>query len=711
MMILKVNNEFIYLPDQPELVEQCKTADLLDSAGDFSYQFSIPNTAETRRILGIVAYDNFEVDAELVSNGHTVFAGILVVENIDIEIACSFMSGNTNWFALLGNKRISEIPIQYLERFKVPLFVVNPSPFLVATWTNTEGIAAPLVDRGRLRNLDNDLLESGDFLPMAFIKTIMIAIMNSNGLKIQGELLTDGLYNTLVAGSAVSMDTSLPYFDGLAILVGKNAQTLNTTPQKVTFTLTSFPYYVGSFDTWDSTLSRYLNIPINFQGKALIDFSFSTSVTYTIELRINGVTTDTITGTGVSVTDELNLPSPDEGDYFEIWASISSGTADILDAGSLRVTVTRLTHYYPHFLFGPMTQADFVRSVFTMFNVIPTYDKETKTVTANLFENLRHKTGVDLSQYLDRYEINTSEILADLAKDNIFQHQDNDTEEIEAFNASSEIPFGAGVFRPSSRVLNGDNTIETSFTSSKDYFNTWMRASLMDLSTMKFEISESLIDIVSVADNGSGRPLVTTAEEHNLNQLDFFTISDTSNNEYLGLGQVASIPSPTQFVIARADFGSTATGKVAATTKNVSTDSGTVYIASYFPNMLVSDFSFNSTINYGALYTRVAWAFFLKEGFGLQIDNLRKSPAFGKGENNFSLTLMDSYYDLYRRSMDKPIKVKATMNIPEVVYHNLDFSEPVILNTPEFSWKFFNPKVTGYKGSEFKCVFELIKLS
>lgn len=713
--MLKVNDEYIYLPEPPQIVQQAKTADLLESAGDFSYQFGIPNTAENRRIIG---FDTLDVDADLMSNGETIFSGNLSVERRADKIYCSFSSGNTNWFAILGNKLVSDVPIEYTDHLKYPIVNTSPSATLVSSWTNTEGIVFPFMDRGRLRDWVLDRVDTGDFLPLVFIRDVMQAIFQSNGLKLQGDLISDGFYNTLICGSsggvasAGQAESMKRYVEGYSISVGKTvAQLINTTPQKVTFDQLTNPYYNGTFSPWNSS-SQYVagaEIATAFR----LNFNFSGSVTYTITLRKNGAIVGTLTDTGDQI-DNILLPGGATmvaGDVFEVWASVSAGSTSIDSTSKLAVNFLSFDHYYPQFFLGPTSQKDFVKSVFTMFNVIASYDKYTKTVTCSLFENISSREPQDLSPYVHSHELDYVEVLSDLAKDVIFQHQEGESEGQPEYNEVNEVPFAGYKISPERVGLADKKDIETIFTATKDYFNDRFRASLMDLGATKFTTNDGEIDIVSVADDGAGIALFTTSDDHNLKQLEYVRISNTSNGDYIGLGLIGGVPAPNQFKISFLAFTSTATGTVNSVSRESALDADVIFLASYVPNMLVSDFSELSTVNYaGTSYTRIAWAYFLKEGFGLPIDNLRKTAAFGQDENYFNITLMDSYYNLFERSIRIPTKCKTEMIIPEKVFKALDFARPVILNTPEFQYRFALQKTSGYIGSEFICNVDLIRI-
>lgn len=711
--MLKVNNEFINLPEPPHIVQQAKTPDLLESAGDFSYQFNIPNTAEARKIIGLVE-QTLDIDADLINeNGETIFSGNLAVENVSDVISLSFSSGNTNWFAVLGEQLVSDIPLEYTDHLKSEIINVSGPPL---PWDRTSGVVYPLFDRGRLRNWVINRIDLQDFLPMVFIHEVMTAIFQSNGLKIQGDLLNDGLYKTLICGSSGgiigSVENLKKYNERYSISVGKTSQTINTVPQRVLFTEVTAPNYNGTASPWDASTSRY-TAGVEMDTAFRVTLNFPSLVTYTVTLRKNGVVTDTATGTGLTLRNELLTGGANlnVGDYLEVWASISAGTVDIQATSKLEVTFVFFDNYYPQFFLGPTTQKEFVSSVFTMFNVIASYDKYTKTVTCSLFDKLSSNTPQDLSQYIHSYRTDYVEVLSDLSKDVIFKHQEGESEDVPEYNELNPVPFAGGKITPDRKVLTGDKVIETIFTATKDYFNEPLQASLMDLGATKFTTNDGEISIISVADDGAGIALFTTADDHNLKQLQYITISNTSNGDYEGLGLIGGVPAPNQFKISHLAFTSTATGTVQTVSRESSLDADVIFLAVYFPDKLVTEFSFNSTVNYsGTTYDRMAWAYFLKKNMGLSIDSLIQTPAFGQGAEYFNLTLLDAYYNLYERSIIKPTKCKTEMVMPEKVYRGLDFTRPVIVNTPEFSWRFYISKMEGYQDSWTPFNVDLIRI-
>lgn len=736
-MMIKVGSEYISLDQEPVMVKQAKTPDLLGTAGDFSYQFDIQNTSEYRRILGIKSLytEQFNVDAELINDdGVTVYRGIVNVEGIETYVMhCSFIAGNSDWFTVLSEKKVYDIPIGFLDQYKEKLFtllpngiIVTPNSRLVANWDNTEGIVFPLIDMGKLRDWSTDSLYTEDFMPWTFIRHLMKAILDSNGFKLDGDLLNDGLYNQLIVGTTFTNDNSLPFFEGLAIFVGKSGnQTINTVASVVTFTLTSFPYYVGSYNTW---AANTYTVPIDFVGHLSIDFDFSGSTTYTIELLVNGVVESTIEGTGAEVSKTFREIGPglyrpteyffNEGDVIQVRAKTAAGSVDILDGATLKMEVVSLQNWYPQFLVGGLTQGDFVKSVFTMFNVISSFDPITKTVTCSLFKNITSNT-TDLSQYLDSYVIDTVEILQDLAKQITFKHEVSPTELAQDFNKTTPTPFGGESIELSNRMLTGTKDVETNFTAGMDYFNDLVRASLLDVGGITLTPSGDVKEFASVT-NSSG-PIFHTVdqdgnpENHGLSDMDVVLITGTSNGEYIGMGYVQAGAAfglgADEFRMRRMDFVSTATGNWQRVSLNRSTNSDNVFIAVYVPNGPMTNFSKRSSFDYGSsTYTEFPWAYFLKESYSVPYDNMLLTPAFGQTANYKQFPLVDNYWKQYRQSIENAVKVKTTMLLPYVVYENMRFDQAVYLTTEDFTGLFFIQKIEGYVNSYTPCSVDLFRL-
>lgn len=718
--MIKFNGEYLDFNDTITVERQIKNIKTLKSAGDFSYSFTMPDTANNRRILNIKHGNSTsrtiyqENDTVIESFDGTVYRGSLRVEGIKKEgIAASFFSGNTNWFSLLtGN--INQID---MSANKQPVANTDPSQVIVDSWSATEWITYPIINKGLLDNWSTGYLRTEEFMPFVYIKNIFIEIFRHNGLKVDGEIFKDALFNNLIAGSN-STDSQIEYIKAREVFAGKNSnQPIGTSPVTVTFPIETFPYYDGSKNNFDGT--KY-TADVDMWGTINLLLNIDTNVTYTLKLKINGVIVDTKEGTSTQIVYDYivnnDFPSNpvitlSENDYAEIDLTISSGTANITD-GWFKFKLLRLLDTYPQFLLAQTSQADFVSSIFTMFNVISTYDTYTKTVTCDLFRNILNKEEQDLSEYLQEYEHDFITALEDYGKKNVFSYQQGDQEEIESFNNLSPVPYGSGVIEPDNVFLKDNVEHDVIFTNSFYSYSNILKAYLMNLGLVDISDNDEPIAISSAALGTATRANFTTAVDHGFEQLDYVWITDTSTGDYVGIGRIAGVGSTTTFEIQRLFFTTTVTGNVKKIGVREAVNEN-VYLAVNIPNYPISSFSNSSTIRYGnADRSSMAYAFFIKTLTGLDIDNQIESPAFSdpnlNGYNN--ITLIDKNYQVNKRIVDNPDTVIGRFIMPKNVFDNLDQKRPIRLKTNEFNALFFAEKITGFVDSNTPFTIDLVKI-
>jgi hypothetical protein len=719
-MTIRIGNEYLDFDQNVEVLKRAKTIDTIDSAGDFSYAFTLPDTAKNRKHikLGVNRSDKNiyrNIPCIVENQGNQVYFGFIRAErSVEEGIECSFFSGNNNWFNAIEGLKIYELD---LSQFALPIVNISPSPIIPASWTATEGITFPFLDRGRLKNWSSRNLDTEDFFPMVYMKSVLPAIFQQNGFKVTGDLFNDSLYNNIVVGSGNRV--AAPSSEGIASrnsFVGKGSQSINTVPQIVTFTNESYPF----FDGGNFTANRYsadLDLDINVD----IDLSLDASETYVLELYKNGVQAYVIEGTGDEISTSFNDNNAiglEPGDYLEVFMSIDTGTVNITE-GSVRFTVIRLNKIYPQFLFGNMSQSEFVYNVFTMFNIIADYDQFTKTVTLNLFKDISNKPEQDLSEYIDSYEVDYTEVIGELSKRNLFVYEEGEDEDQITYNEENPIPWGGGSIDPENDFINGESERTVSFAAPYSYYNEKFKANLESTGTHKFSDAGDPIEIIDVTLSGSSA-LFQTSEPHNFSQLDYVWITDVavgsnSIGYYIGIGRIATVPNPDLFTVQNLDFQAVGAGVITGHVKKMTltiTDTDKVFIGINIPNMLVSDFSGLSSIEYGSARTRMAYMYFFKSNINKPIDNMRESLSFGatpkSGYNQ--ITLLDKYYDVTRRYLNDPVKVISQMHIPFKVFNALDFSRPVRLRTVDFDIKSFLSNIEGWVDSDVACKTENIKL-
>lgn len=712
-MMLKVGNDYLDFEDTVEVVKRVKTPDTIDSAGDFSYAFEIPLTSKNVKLLKLgvnrsdkIIYNNISAILEL--NGSQIYFGYLRVESITNFISCSFFSGNNNWINAIQGKMIYDLD---LSSFSVVKDNLAPSPSIIATWSNTEGIIYPLIDTGALKNSINKVVNS--FIPMVYVKTILPAIFQQNGFKVTGELFNDSLFNTAVVGSPIFDLPETPFYQARSSYVGKTTQSINTTPQLVTFNLETFPFYDGDNNNFAS--NRYTS-DLDQDVSVLLELNLDASVQYAVELRRNGSTIDTLEGTSDTISTKFNSGlaiTLQEDDYIEVWMSVSSGSVNI-ESGSLKIKIIRFNKVYPQFLLGNMTQTDFIYNIFTMFNVIASFDQFTNTVTLNLFKNISSKPEQDLSAYISEYDIDFIEVIGEVSKRNLFTYESTEDEDNQTFNDQAEIQWGGGVIEPNNDYISGDNRRTVNFVAPFNYFNETFGANLANFGLVNAQVGEAEDagnTISSVTDSG-GNALFTTSADHGLDVSDSVYIIETNTGQYIGIGLVNSVPTTTTFTLFQVPFesGPAVTGTVVRVDYNENNTTG-VFIGTVIPSMPTSDFM-NGTFKYVSVEVdEVAYLYFLKTDINKPIDSMRESLAFGNQFGYNQITLLDKYYAETERYFNDPVKIKAVMNIPFKVFNDLDFSRPVRVKTKDFDIKSFILENEGWVSSNSPCLFELVKLS
>lgn len=707
--MIKIGDEYLEYDDLPDVVRQVKTPDTIDVAGDFSYSFTVQATPKNVRLLKARVNQsdgnlNRKIPCVYERFGNPIHIGYLAIDGVNASgIQLSFFSGNTEWF-----QTIEEAGAIYnldLSAYKLPLSNINPSPVVIGSWGNTEGIIYPLMDLGDLVNWGPKVVSS--FIPMVYVKTVMQAIFQQNGFKIDGEIFTDSVYNQLVAGVDNQFDPSLEYLTSRNAYIGKGAQALNTTPQLVTFTQDTYPFYNGGqFGANRYTADEDMSMLV------IVDFQLDASADYVIELRRNGSVVSTIQSSGSVISSAFNsrnVVTIDEDQYFEVWMYLSSGTVNIV-SGSVTYRIIRFDATYPQFLFGNMTQIDFVRGIFRMLNVVSTYDQFNKTVTCNLFKNVRDEEK-DLSRFVSDIEVDNTSLGQEIGQKTRFVFQESEGEQIKAYNESNDIPYAGGAIVSESELLGEDVEYDVPFTASFGYYNETFKTWLANLGLNSFQEAEHIMTFSSVT-NSAGNALFTTVADHELEQLDYVRIKNTDTGEYIGDFRVSSVPTTTTFTLQFAPYTSTvAVTGIGVKLTGESNFNGSVFIGMVLPNYPVSSFMKNETsINYGGVtHSNIAYFYFVKDNLGLPIDGFRELPVFDADVVG-AITLLDKYYGEQKKYFNKPLKLLAKMYLPLNVYNGIDQTKSVSIKTEFLDVKGFVVKNEGYKGVDVECLFEVINL-
>lgn len=181
--------------------------------GDVSLSFDILNNSQNREAVGLYSLNQVtnpffsQYKFSVNKNGTITMTGYLVIESVTKEsITCFFISGNSNWFDKLKFS---------CKDVRNDLYNVQYSYYwMEQTKANTEGIIFPFIDYMFSRNkfdkynflsqLVDDSNESDplylpvNISPCLYISTLVSEISKLSKVKIDGTLLQDQLYKSLI---------------------------------------------------------------------------------------------------------------------------------------------------------------------------------------------------------------------------------------------------------------------------------------------------------------------------------------------------------------------------------------------------------------------------------------------------------------------------------------------------------------------------------
>jgi hypothetical protein len=722
-MMIKAFGEFLDFDDEIEVEKQIKLfEDISTTDGDFSYAFEIQKTINNTRILRNPQPDNIskpvyqQIPAQLLSDGGAVLHdGYIRLESITDVYECSFFSGNNNWFAMIDGL-MSDLD---LSRYDIDNNEVN----IIDSWSMTEGLVFPLLDHGSLITRSYPQLKIEDFVGAFYVKTLMNKIFAEAGIKIQGELLEDWRYQNLVCASNSKNDELI---QANSSYVEKNAAQVipYNVVTKVTWDNDSvLPFYDGSSNNFDIVNNQFIpplkmavsiSLTLKWQttGFAPIGFVF---------VRVNGVDARFRSSGGASNTELtaslqiiLQLNPGDVVDFYFLQINADGDAASIL-SGNVKITPTYIYRTIGSSAVPNWTRQEFVSNILRIFNVLASYNPGTATLTLNLFEKIKSKPAVDLSPYISKTEIDYSDFISDYAQKSRFAYTEIEFEELKTYNKGKFLKYGQGAIEVDNDFLEHDKEIlKSDFANPIDYINAIFDASLSKSNLIELEEGES-VDFSDVANDGFGDAAFNVGAEIFLVG-DLARVSDSTNESYNGDWIVKSIPSG-HVVFNGLPFDTAATGTITKLNYKYSS-SDDVFLYINVPNYEVSKFSnativFDSGGFYPITFSNVAIAYFDLINSGRQINrDFIYSLSFGglDDPDRYQVTMLESYFRLFSRVLNDPVKLLSTAQIPIALYDQIDFLSPAKVRTLETTNEYYLNRITGYKESYLDCVFELIKI-
>lgn len=711
-MMIKVSSEYLDFNADIEVERQAKVFEELDkTAGDFSYEFELELTSENIRILQCPFPDNIsknvyhKVNAQLTGNdGVMIYDGFLRIQRIVGRIAfCSFFSGNNNWFGQLSGP-MSDVDFSDLE-------TEQTEANIVASWSLDSGLVFPLVDNNVLIQRQSARLKIEDFVPATYVHTIVKRIFQKHSIKINGELFSDPNYKKLVISSSPSDN-----IQSRSSYVGKTAaQAITFPPVLLTFDDDSnFPFFDGSQDNYKLASSEYLaDVKMRITVDVTATFT-AIGVGAIAKLYIvkNGSEIKHIgfVSTGPDKTISMSMEVLLEaGDNITISAECNLGGCSIEDA------TARFTPSYLYVAFGDSvipdwTQQEFVSNIFRLFNVISSYDPVTKTLTANLFERIKSKTPIDISEYISATETDYIDFISNYGKKSLATYETIEFDDWFPNGIKTFFASGDGFIQVDNDFIEDTaDLIESDFTAPNTYINATFDMSMERLSTLELDSIDNT-NATSVTDS-SGMARFNGVDDVFVVG-DLVRISDSLVSGYNGDWIVENVGAGwVEFYDLSFDDDATAS---LSTMKHVYTGDEDVYLFFNVPNYDVIKFSgASSFILETTDRSSMAVGYFNLMDTGRQINtDFIQTLSFGEVESDlfYQRTMLQTYWNLSGNTLNDPVKEIATVNLPYSTFNDIDFLSPMFVKTLDSSNLYFPSKITGYKGKEFDAVIELIKL-
>jgi hypothetical protein len=724
-MMIKVSNEFLDFDEVIEVEKQIKLfEDISTTDGDFSYSFDIPKTLNNTRLLQNPFPDNInkpvyqQIPAKLLSDGGAeTYDGYLRVERVTDVYSCSFFAGNNNWFAMITGL-MSDLD---LSAYDIDVNEVT----IIDSWSLKEGLVFPLLDNGGLITRSYHQLKLEDFVGAFYVKTLFNKIFTEAGIKIQGELLEDWRYDNMLCCTN-SKDQEL--INARTSYVEKaNSQALPYfSEQLVTWDNDSTdPFFDGDANNFDLSNEKYVadlkmtatvDVTLVFSGVAFATLA-------TVFLKINGdyirsksggVPSDG-TETPISFNYNVLLNPGDELVISAIQVNPDSGAITLL-RGTIKITPVYIYRTIGSAAVPTWTQQQFVSNILRMFNVLASYNEGNATLTLNIFEKIKSKPPIDLSEYISETEVDYTYFISDYAQRSKLSYQQVDFDELKDYNKGKFFKYGQGVIEVNNDFLEPDESIlESDFANPIAYLNPVFDASLEKTNLIELEEGESF-DFSNVGNDGYGDGAFNIANTDAFLVGDLVRVSDSTNAVYNGDWVVKSLDG-VHLVFNGLPFDTGASGTVTKLNYKYSS-SEDVFIFINAPNYPVANFSnadivFDSGSFYPITFSTVAIAYFDLINTGRPINHdFKYSLSFGGIDDplHYQVTMIDSYFRLFSRVLNDPVKLYCTAQIPYYIFHQIDFLSPITVNTLESTNSYYLNRITGYKESYQDCILELIKL-
>lgn len=719
-MMIKANGEYLDFDGEIEIEKQIKLFEDISTAdGDFSYAFEIPKTINNTRILEAPFPDNIlkltyvRIPSEVISDdGLSIGIGYLRIERISDVYECSFFAGNNNWFALLTGSMMDLDYSEYEQEINIGT--------ITSSWNDTDGVKYPLVDLGNLSTRNENVFQLIDFMPFMFVHSIMEKVFDSVGVQITGELLLDPQYQKMMYTVSRQSDVAIK---ARSSYIGKSAQHIADGTGDIILAFddqTTTPYFDGDQDNFNIVSYSYtadLTMIITIE----LALNFSTNVAASFMVKKNGIVIDSSTivrGPDIPFQYLKTNVQLNDGDVITFYLNVILNDIDIT-SGFVKITPTAIFKTFSDQIAPNWTKQKFIANVLKNFNVISSYDTASKTVTFNLFDRIKSKPAIDLSEFISEVEVDYAEFISGYAKNNLLEYQQmSGFPEIDDYNNNNQLPYGNGGIASSNEFIENEKAIITSdFTAPFDYYNAGFDLPLARLNVNTVQEGNT-IDVQEVDDVGGIAEFVL-GDDHGMNVGDLIRITNSTIPSYNGDHIVSALVALDRVQLYNVLFADNA--NLDFTPLNPQrTNSNDVFIVMDTGNLPGDESFYTGKTEIvialpGTIYEtdEPALVFFNMPNVGREINNsFQQSLSFGPVNlpDRYQTPIKDIFFRLFTNVLNDPVKIKPTGHIPYSLFLGIDFLSPIHIKSMETSNLYYLNRISGYKNSFRPCELALIKI-
>ncbi len=695
--------------------------------GDVSITFTIDNNSQNRKTLGYygaMVLNNIAFTKQAfnrIRNGVILDRGYLVIQEADDDsIRCFYVTGNANWFQKLQGL-ITELNY---DKYSVPWTAETIS----ARSSESSGVIFPMVDywaNGNRASNDFVLWMPSDWqtdtpnafpelYPAFYLKDLVTELLvQIDNIKLQGNILNDALYNSLVVGTNKPAIKRVKTVNDVIFSVsGSNSQAyVSGVAAKFTnFTIADTTDLSGLFVSGTYTANKKTGLYIEMKLVGITPSTTDYPMIYKNGAQAYAWNQNMGKG-GVSAIIRV-----EPGDTVELWflRSTSTNTSVKYFAIIENEWVWPSDWANPKEFMPPIACIDIIKFIVNFFGCTAYFNEISRVLTITIIEKLKKEDAIDLS---DSY-LGNAEGYTDVSRNNYLRWTQTEADStIVKYNNSHEAKFADGNIETSGNVKEKKDIAVypfNAFKSDKSYKNmvlanvplikladggSYLYDSINVTATVNIVETESnqLIqanvypEYIKIIDNGEDRGYFMTAFRSSLSPTSAFR-AITQVNEGLTDGQVVlqSYSANELFVIlsvvnkSMIDFSDVSSVRLYDETHKVK-------------STVISGSSKTPDATKSVTLTSVPYAVFTKMIFNKPIDQVKNNLAIDNpGLLNYTdPTIKELFFNKISNFFQHP-KIPATLLIGEAFFNSFKFDTFIYLNTKGLTGYFLIESLDNY---------------